>query len=272
MDERLSRQSRVSVVQDFLRCATAMLAIGSHTAFASSGIEPQIVNGSLTSAWPGIGAVIADASAQCSATLIAPQWVLTAAHCVVGFNNFTFSGATNINNPNTVFYTADAAMSDPSYNENNVFNGHDIGLLHFPAPLPAMPLRLSDNRTLVRVGDRIALMGYGFNNSNGTGDGLKRLGFATLSVLSNHVLEFDNGPASACDGDSGGPAFVLGADGFPTLVGVISFGSQTCDLTGADVLPDVLTYIQAAVPQLCLTSTTGAPCEGVFRDGFDAPP
>lgn len=202
----------------------------------------------------------------CSGSLIAPDVVLTAGHCVLGNNDLTvtFSDA-----PGSPVYTAIAQVVDPGYNPGvNPVGIDDVGLVFLNA-FAASDITIynvsTDTNPADLTGQTITLAGYGESGQQGitAGYGTLLAGLNTISgfwngtsvnfgdqtdVLNNlsDALAYDfnttNSPfqsatapaneAFICFGDSGGPSFlgnVLGSTGSPTIVGVHDFiTDSTC--------------------------------------------
>jgi V8-like Glu-specific endopeptidase len=104
----------------------------------------------------------------CTATLIAPRVLITAAHCVAAFPaqslDFTLdASATGRHKPAGVFVRR--AYLNPEYHLRASDSLHDIALLELETPLKGLTaervLHPADAAALLRSGVRVQLVGYG---------------------------------------------------------------------------------------------------------------
>jgi hypothetical protein len=182
----------------------------------------------------------------CTSTLIAPNLLLTARHCVspTGEEDHVLCGESVLGEPFPA--TAFIATNDPQPREGSLFFraaevrvpgkqvdtcGYDIALIilneNVPASIstPAVPRIDRD----VTPGEPYTAVGYG-ENENGDFNG-SRMQLSGLSIACEpgtcgdgvESTEF-RGETGICSGDSGGPA--LDADG--KVVGVVSRGGPDC--------------------------------------------
>ena len=262
--------------------ATALLTTAAAASTPAATLSPEIVGGQASSQWPGVGAVLISLGggsvAQCTGFAIAPQWVMSAAHCLLGASPgavFFLTGAdvTDPLSPDVTTYDVDQVIVDPNFNINDVTAGHDAGLIHIKdVDLPFLPLKLNTQSLVAAsvVGTHMLTMGYGTTSGAGSGDGIKRLAQVTISNLEGAFIEIDNTTTGTCSGDSGGPAYVYDTDGFPLVLGLASFGDQNCQSFGGfqRIDREMLLVTAAVTTGLC---TNGQSCEGIFRDGVDPP-
>jgi hypothetical protein len=169
---------------------------------------------------------------------------------------------------------------DTAFDQNQLPNGHDIGLIELdkPAPASAKPLPwIQKTLPASFQGGKIRLVGYGLNDGFGqTGAGTKRTVEVTLNTIGDKTLAVGQFGATSCNGDSGGPAFVK-IDGVETLVGVTSYGMIYCiaegNYTRVDLYTDwVKKYVQdtTCTPlcsgKQCGSDSCGATCGACGRD------
>ncbi len=139
-------------------------------------------------------------NAACTATVVGPEVLLIAAHCVDhgGIAKFAIG-------PNQ--YSSKCSRS-PLYRQGT---DHDLALCKIENPVKGIPFEnLNQDPDLLKVGNEILLTGYGCIRQGGGGgnDGIYRIGEATITRLPNPYDLTARGKAALCFGDSGGPAFV----------------------------------------------------------------
>lgn len=144
---------------------------------------------------------ISAGSSRCSATVIGPKVILTAAHCVANggvIQPVDFQVGTQV-------YQA-TCQHHPQYRSASV----DMALCKVSAPVDVKYAVVADRGPA--VGEQVTLSGYGCIRAGGTGgnDGKLRYGEAPVTALPGPSYPwFDTrGSSALCFGDSGGPAFV----------------------------------------------------------------
>jgi hypothetical protein len=192
-----------------------------------------------------------------SATLVAPNWALTAAHVMESARSAQFMVGDHT-------YNAEGWVLHPKYT-GDLRRGYDLALVKLTEQVPNVtPAPLYHGRR--ELGQTVTLAGYGRTGTGLTGDvtddrvrraGTNRIdgtvkdGRGGQLVLSRKLprnartfaMDFDNpaepsqstmGPSFATPfeflisrGDSGGGAFIDFGNGIPMLVGVHSFGEFT---------------------------------------------
>jgi len=150
----------------------------------------------------------------CSATVIAPQAVLTAAHCLKG------SELPDIVDGDGVHHPALAGFSHPGFDPVSL--DHDIALLVVDPPLTIAPLAYATTLTAA-VGDTIEVIGFGWTVANDTLPPARRTGASQLSAIDPLQLHSVAAPSQTCEGDSGGPALFAAQ-----IIGVASSGDPMC--------------------------------------------
>jgi secreted trypsin-like serine protease len=251
--------------------AVASLAIGS----AAAGADPgkRIVGGNPANPadWPFAAAVFDHHFFLCSGSVIAPDVVLTAGHCLMsGFTNDlkVVVGRSDLEDHSTgERIRVVRGKVDPHYAAHFHEDFSVLRLEHptsvAPVALPASP---KDARAATVVGTRLGTAGWGATHPNGSGDTSVLMEAETTTIPPHECREAHprweprseictrgdalsgGGDVSACYGDSGGP-LVADTPGGVILVGATSYGGRRCGVRKPTVYARVghaLTFIRRA--------------------------
>eukprot|EP00112_Aurelia_sp_Birch-Aquarium-sp1_P021898 Seg6.5 transcript_id=Seg6.5/GoldUCD/mRNA.D3Y31 product=Ovochymase-1 protein_id=Seg6.5/GoldUCD/D3Y31 len=215
-------------------------------------------------AWPWQIGIYINGTFMCGGSLIALQWVLTAAHCI------SFLGI--VEKPNTIkvvvgdlhrelndsterTHDVQLHLVHPSYNES--YANNDIALMRLTKPVIlnnyVNTVCMPNKAEPIKVGSTCFITGWGSFQRQRLGDFHVMLQQVKLPVLDSRICQakLDKAKAklritdqmvcagkegsikSGCHGDSGGPFVCPNKDGRFVLHGVVSWGSPRCDTTQA---------------------------------------
>jgi MYXO-CTERM domain-containing protein len=212
-------------------------------------------------------AVLGNSLAKCTATLISPHVLLTAAHCIAettGARYVLFLGPDDSTVATRDLLPVSAALFDPQY-DGNPANGHDIAVVAVATP-PALPI-VPINRaplTSAALGRPARYVGYGLTDGVAqSGDGVKREATASVGQIGRNLILIGANPHGTCNGDSGGPLLMDTGRG-EAIVGVVSFGDDQACLTNS--------FFQRLDTQVAWVDEQIARFDGPAADGGAAVP
>ena len=237
--------------------------------------QDAIVNGQPDDGHPAVVGLVAQGQIYCSATLITPTVVLTAAHCLppnipTAFTNIqVFFGSSAVNG-GQLRQVADG-WTNPAWNDQAIYE--DIGMLRLSDTAPTAPIPL--NTTALSAGQSTTLVGFGVTTASGSNSGVKRVGTATIDQLDAQVIAMVAAPSSTCYGDSGGTT-LIDVDGTEHIAGVHSradCAGSSIDMRVDAYLDDIQAFAGASADcgadglcaQSCAAPDPDCPCAG---DGF----
>jgi hypothetical protein len=294
--------------------AVAALAAAGVTAVAAAPPASAIENGTSVSTAPPWAAYITtvqklffiEASAtRCTGTVIANDWVLTAAHCVM--QDDQNGNPTDTLLPKSIFevvlgrsdlqyhweggqFTVDKIVVDPDWNPSKLTG--DVALLHLKGSLPsaALPLPLAPSGYSLKDGQSVTSYGYGATSETYIPGAIKQHRWNDYTPHFPHTLQEtqpgsytvqmscttaanwcmrDNGPSEILNGDSGGPWMPDAAN--PFLVGVSSqnYGPKVTSPTTVQWQYHLPTRLTTPSTYNFITSTAGIPvptADTIYRD------
>ena len=189
---------------------------------------------------------------HCTGILVAPNLVLTAAHCVNATNVRSLKVHTGLGNEPDFGAQGVAVNSfgvSPNY-RNDVGGNSDVAYLVLASALddvPMIPIASDPEelRVLLTPGSRSMLVGYGAHDNDVVGTlGQKYLGPATVKAAFRNEVWIGDTQGDGCTGDSGGPVFGQLPSGEWRVFGVTSRGPSPC---GLDEWPGIWGLIHAHI-------------------------
>jgi len=262
---------RLSIAM-FLTLALLAGAFGAAPSYAKP-ITPQIVGGTVATpgAWPWQVRISRSGATgiYCGGSLIATQWVLTAAHCaqssiggytiVLGDHSRTTTEGTEQTR------TVSQIIVHPSYSSSTYNN--DLALFRLSSPVTlnsrVQLVTLERNNSALAAGVSTTVTGWGTTSSGGsTSTTLRQVTVPIVSnttcnssssyggdVTSNMLCAGSSGKDS-CQGDSGGPLVIASTN---RQAGIVSWGIGCALAQYPGVytrVPNYISWIQGYTPIL----------------------
>jgi endonuclease G len=242
--------------------------------------ESEVIGGkaSAPGEFPGVGALMysfngSGPQAGCTGTLIAPDLVLTAAHCLDPgvvrdlMPGFTLALDTTVGTPTIV--PAKATMKHEMFSSRNTIGDgldhvFDVGLVFLAQPITEVapvPMPRPEDVAEIVAGLDMQIAGYGATTATAATIGV--LFDAQTKLVSLNEFEIQVGMGAPqpqnCNGDSGGPGFAT-VGGKRRVIGVVSrsFMGSACTRGGIDTRIDAYTdWIMEHAPMAAFPCGSG---------------
>ncbi|WP_256105219.1 serine protease [Streptomyces sp. ODS05-4] len=237
----------------------------------AAGVQPIVGGGQASENYSFMASLQQQGRHGCGGSLIAPQWVVTAAHCVTsrqGGQTPAQQIQLRIGSPDHTqgaFAAVQRVIRHPRYT-GDVSGGNDIALLQLRTQVQNQPVAIASGSPSEGASTR--LLGWGqtcpqqgcsqqpprYLKQLDTRINPDRMCAAGFNGA-NELCVYGTPQATACYGDSGGPA-LIGSAGRWQLVGATSRAGQngsTCGTGSATIYTDVTAHRQ------WISQNTGTP-------------
>lgn len=207
----------------------------------------------------------------CTATLVAPKVLVTAAHCIESATPQSVAWVNNATTPADMPSAANGwrraaqIKKHPSYPQQYMNYGYDCAVIVLEEPVTAVTPK-PYKRTKMGAESLQAparIVGYGNTNGRaGTGSGTKRELATKIKEVRDGVLTIGSLGAVSCQGDSGGPAFVS-EGGVETIAAISSYGDIGCVESGSYARTELCAaFFDGFTQQTCTPQCAGKVCGG----------
>ena len=228
----------------------------------------QVTENNQDTIYPWITSLYIQGEASCGASLIASQWVLTAAHCVTNEDSGAVLSASNFtvvvndydlaNNRDGESRTVSEVYVAAGYDTFTLDN--DIALLKLTSVVTTKPIALISPNHFNSLNESAILTVMGWGNTSTSGNSYSNilrevnLNFANFencqhqysaigqALTNNMFCAGGNGITDTCQGDSGGP-IVRNINGEYRQVGIVSWGGTQAQSCAVKDYPGVYTTI-----------------------------
>jgi secreted trypsin-like serine protease len=214
-------------------------------------IEPRIIGGTLApiGAYPWQVSIGISGQPQiyghfCGGSLVGPNWIVTAAHCVYGQTapeHLQVLTGTNFLNQGGEIHLVDQIVVNEGWSSTTF--DHDVAILHLPEAVHQNPISLvspQDADRLARPGLIALVSGWGLTRESGSqvSNVLRNVSVQLVTkqdcsgtasypgAITDTMIcaGFAEGGKDGCQGDSGGPLIVPNLSGGFALAGIVSWG------------------------------------------------
>jgi secreted trypsin-like serine protease len=204
----------------------------------------------------------------CTGTVISQRAVLTAGHCIaettaqgMQVSDMSVFFGTTVGSGGQTIKVQDAQYHPNYYTRSDGAPINDVAVVTLAQDAPVPPMKWQRTTLADPSGQTVTFVGYGVTNAQAqSGNGTRRTVDEVVQNMDDTFIYYGGGASGTCQGDSGGPMF-LNVNGEEILIGVTSYGDQSCVQLGANTRVDKYADFIAPLAPVPLTLTLTAPTD-----------